>query len=227
MSTPKKSQKKESKNLTAIYDCLLNHFGPQHWWPGETDFEVCIGAVLTQNTSWLNVEKAIDNLKKASLLDFEKIHVMPEKKLAKFIKPSGYYNLKAKRLKALLDFFASLDGGDWRTSLQKTKLPKIRETLLNVYGIGPETADSILLYGAGRLTFVIDKYTLRFSERYGIFPVKTGYEPARAHFMDNLPGSVKLYNEYHALLVAHGKYHCKPKPACSECPLRKNCGYAA
>ncbi|MFQ5431033.1 MAG: endonuclease III domain-containing protein [Nitrospinota bacterium] len=214
------------KELNAIYKKLSNHFGPRRWWPGDSDLEVCIGAVLTQNTAWKNVEKAIANLKKSGKLELPHLTAMPEKKLAALIKPSGYYNLKAKRLRALLNFLASCNSGDWRGYLRGLKLETAREKLLSVYGIGPETADSILLYAAQRRTFVIDAYTLRFGGRYGIFPQNTNYESAREYFMNKLPRKVKLYNEYHALIVALGHNYCKPKPLCNECPLGKNCAYA-
>jgi len=215
-----------AKELIAIYESLSNHFGPRHWWPGESNLEVCIGAVLTQNTAWKNVEKAIANLKASVKLELHHLAAVPEKKLAELIKPSGYYNLKAKRLRALLSFLAGCNGGDWRGYLRKLKLETAREKLLSVYGIGPETADSILLYAAQRPSFVIDAYSLRFGGRYGIFPEKTGYEAAREYFMKKLPHRTRLYNEYHALLVALGHNYCKPKPLCGECPLGKNCGSA-
>lgn len=207
------------KELNAIYKKLSNHFGPRHWWPGESNLEVCIGAVLTQNTAWRNVEKAMTNLKSSVKLELSVLTAMPEKKLAALIKPSGYYNLKAKRLLALMNFLAGCNGGDWRDYLRKLKLETAREKLLCVYGIGPETADSILLYAAQRRTFVIDAYTLRFGARYGIFSHETKYEAAREYFMNKLPRKAKLYNEYHALLVALGHNYCKPKPLCGECPL--------
>ena len=218
------------KELNAIYDTLSKHFGPRHWWPrhwwpGDSGLEVCIGAVLTQNTSWKNVEKAIANLKKSAKLELRFLTAMPEKKLAGLIRPSGYYNLKAKRLRALLNFLASCNSGDWRSYLRKLKLETAREKLLCVYGIGPETADSILLYAVQRATFVIDAYTLRFGARYGIFPEKTDYETARDYFMKKLPRKVRLFNEYHALIVALGHNYCKPKPLCSECPLKTKCDY--
>ena len=213
------------KELIAVYDKLSKHFGPRHWWPGDSGLEVCIGAVLTQNTAWKNVEKAIANLKKSVKMELHPLMAMPEKKLAGLIRPSGYYNLKAKRLRALLSFLAGCNSGDWRNYLRKQKLEAARKKLLTVYGIGPETADSILLYAAQRKTFVIDTYTLRFGGRYGLFPKKTTYENARQFFMQKLPSRVKLYNEYHALIVTLGHNYCKPKPLCTECPLGRKCNY--
>lgn len=215
------------KELKSIYDSLSRHFGPRHWWPGDSGLEVCIGAVLTQNTAWKNVEKAIANLKKSVKLELPVLIAIPEKKLAGLIKPSGYYNLKAKRLRALLNFLAGCNSGDWRSYLRKLKLDSARLKLLSVYGIGKETADSILLYAVQRKTFVIDTYTLRFGARYGIFPEKTNYETARQYFMQKLPRQLKLYNEYHALIVALGHNYCKPKPLCGECPLVKKCNHGS
>ncbi len=206
-----------------IYNKLYAHFGPQQWWPGENDFEVIVGAVLTQNTAWTNVEKAIANLKKDGKMELNRLLKMPDAKMARLIKPSGYFNLKTKRLKAVLNFLSSTDSGNWREFLKKAPLQKARQTLLSVYGIGPETADSILLYAANRPAFVIDAYTLRFGKRMGFLTDGAGYEEARSCFMENIPKSAKLYNEYHALLVMEGKHYCKPKPACAKCPTSKMC----
>lgn len=214
-----------NKVCADIYDRLFGHFGPQNWWPAETPLEVCIGAVLTQNSSWQNVIKAITNLKDNTELELDLLLAIPNRKLASLIKSSGYYNIKAKRLKALLKFMAGCDGGGWRQFLRTAKLETARSKLLCVHGIGPETADSILLYAANRPTFVIDKYTVRFGGRYGLFGPETGYDRAKEFFMNNLPRRAKLFNEYHALLVALGKYYCRSKPACDGCPLEKNCAY--
>ena len=214
------------KVVADIYDRLFGHFGPQNWWPAKTPLEVCIGAVLTQNSSWQNVKKAITNLKDNTELELDLLLAIPDKKLAPLIRASGYYNIKAKRLKALLKFMAGCDGGGWRQYLRTTKLETARSKLLSIHGIGPETADSILLYAANRPTFVIDKYTVRFGARYGLFESKTGYDSAKEFFMTNLPRRAKLFNEYHALLVTLGKHYCRSKPACDGCPLAKRCSYA-
>lgn len=218
-----------------IKKLLFLHFGPRNWWPGDSEFEVCVGAILTQNTAWKNVEKAIENLKKEKLLTLNKLHTAGEERIASLIKPSGYYNLKAKRLMSLVDYLMSinsapngapnsaLNSDGWLNRMKKEKLESVRESLLAVYGVGPETADCILLYAAGRASFVIDKYTLRFGERFGIFPAGQTYEGARNFFMSHLPKNVKLYNEYHAQIVALGNRYCKPKPICVECPLEKLC----
>ena len=209
--------------LLKIQKKLSARFGPRNWWPAETDFEVCVGAILTQNTSWKNVEKAIDNLKTENILSLEAIIDIEEEKLAAIIKPAGYYNLKAKRLKSLILYLSTVNSGDWRDFLVNSSLDEARASLLSVYGVGPETADSILLYAANRKSFVIDKYTLRFCGRFGLLKEDTGYDEARAFFMSNLPKSYKLYNELHALLVVLGATYCKTKPDCIPCPLFGDC----
>ncbi len=204
--------------LKEIYDRLFRAFGPQRWWPGETAFEVMVGAVLTQNTAWSNVEKALANIKAEGLLKPEPMAGLPRKKLASLIKPAGYYNIKADRLKHLLDLIMSHGGGD-PPRLLKKPLKQLRRDLLAVKGIGPETADSILLYAAGYPVFVIDAYTRRVLGRHGLAGVRDSYDELQGLFMENLPCDPALYNEYHALLVHLGKHFCKPKPLCQGCPL--------
>jgi len=207
--------------LLAIYHRLLDHFGPQHWWPGDTPFEVLVGAVLTQNTNWTNVSRAIDNLKTAGLLTPETLHELPAAVLAEYIRPSGYYNLKAKRLKNLLALIAShQDGLDGLFALETDAL---RQELLTVKGIGPETADSICLYAAEKPLFVVDAYTHRIFSRHDILPEEADYHEIQELFMDSLPADTALYNEYHALIVRLGKEFCKKsKPLCDSCPLAKS-----
>ena len=192
-------------NLNKIYDILYKQFGPQHWWPANSRFEVIMGAILTQNTNWKNVEKAIKNLKERNLLNKEAIQNIPEKELASLIKPAGYYNQKAKKLKAFVKFEGEIT----------------RENLLNIWGIGPETVDSILLYAYNKPIFVIDAYTKRVINRLG-YKEQT-YDELQTLFMENLPTDEKLFNEFHALLVQLGKNYCKTKPVCEKCPLRKEC----
>lgn len=203
-----------------MYEALLAHFGPRHWWPAETPFEVIIGAILTQNTAWSNVEKAIDRLKKAHALAPDGLRRLTSTSEAflEAIRPSGYYNIKAARIKAFLDMLSTRHGNDLERFLS---LPTdtLREELLAVPGIGQETADSILLYAAGRPVFVIDAYTLRIMTRHGCFPEGTTYGEAQSFFMRHLPRDVPLFNEYHALLVAVGKQYCRPAPRCRGCPL--------
>ena len=209
-----------SEQLTEIYQLLLDRFGPQLWWPGETQFEIVTGAVLTQNTAWPNVEKAIGNLKTANLLTPEKLHNIQTQKLAKLIKPAGYFNIKAKRLKNFLSWLFENYNGQL-TSLQSVDTGRLRAELLAIKGIGPETADSILLYAFDRETFVVDAYTARVAVRHGLLEPRADYEQLRELFQSNLPADTKLFNEFHALLVKVGKEFCKPKPKCRNCPLEK------
>lgn len=202
-----------------VYDALHGRFGPQHWWPGDTQFEVIVGAILTQNTAWTNVEKAITNLKKAGALRSPgAMNKIRTSRLAELIRPAGYYNIKAKRLKNFLDFL------DRRYALSLRKLSRVdtdtlRRELLEVNGIGPETCDSILLYAFGRPVFVIDAYTKRIFSRHGIFNEGLGYADTQTLFMENLRRDSRLFNEYHALIVKLGKEFCRKKPRCAACPL--------
>lgn len=206
--------------LSIFYQRLYAYFGPQHWWPGETPFEVMVGAILTQNTSWSNVEKAISNLKKNNLLELDKLYGLSEEKLASLIRPSGYYNLKAKRLKELLRFLKKTYGGNI-SKMRRGKTQDLRAQLLKVNGVGPETADSILLYALGKPVFVVDAYTKRILFMHGFIKEGASYDEVKNLFMQNLKNEVKLFNEYHALLVKLGKYFClKSKPKCRLCPLR-------
>ena len=188
------------------------------WWPGRTRFEVIVGAILTQNTAWSNVEKAIINLKRAEILSPKKLKAIPERSLAKLIRPAGYYNIKAKRLKHFISFLFSEYGGSLdRLSSENTY--KLRKNLLDVNGIGPETCDSIMLYAFKKRIFVVDAYTKRIFSRHSIVARSADYHDVQKLFMDNLPKSGKLYNEYHALIVRLGKEFCRTKPDCKNCPL--------
>jgi len=205
--------------LQDIYQRLDDHFGPLHWWPAESDFEVVVGAVLTQNTNWKNVEKAIDALKQAGLLSFEALLALPEAELAEYIRSSGYYNLKARRLHNLLAMIeADYDGS--LEALFADHTSSARQALLAVKGIGPETADSILLYGGRHPTFVVDTYTHRILSRHNLVPESCDYQTIHDLFMDNLAPDAELFNQYHALFVQTAKKYCrKSKPLCAECPL--------
>jgi len=207
--------------LLKIYNQLYNHFGPQHWWPADSPFEVMVGAILTQSTNWGNVEKAIGNLKKAKVLNPRKIIENRKSKIENWIKPSGYYRQKAKKLKAFVGFFLKNYDGSIK-KMRAAQLSKLREELLAVHGIGPETADSILLYALDKPSFVVDAYTRRIGQRLGLFKFDDYYQ-IKDFFEANLPKRVKLYNEYHALLVALGKYYCRPRPKCEMCPLKHLC----
>jgi len=216
--TMKKRTTSRKETLTGIYDILFSAFGPQHWWPGETPFEIAVGAILTQNTNWGNVEKAIGNLKKEGALNAKALHGMSHAELASMIRPAGYFNIKAKRLKNFLSFLTDRYRGSM-TGLGKGDTHSLRAELLGVNGIGPETADSILLYALGKPVFVIDAYTKRALVRHGIAPEDATYHEMQGLFHDSLPHDVSLFNEYHALFVMLGKHYCRPKPKCGGCPL--------
>ena len=211
--------KSKSKTLLDMYQKMLDALGTQQWWPGETPFEVIIGAILTQNTNWSNVEKAIKNLKTAGKLAPHEIYRLSEAELAELIRPSGFFNVKAKRVKTFINWLFSHYEGDLAYLFDRG-LPSLREELLSIKGIGPETADSILLYAGNFPTFVVDAYTYRIFSRHGLIPEESSYDEMKDFFEDNLPKDVQLYNEYHALLVNIGKRYCKPKQSCEQCPLK-------
>jgi len=207
------------RNCAKIYKALNEHFGGLHWWPGETPFEIAVGAILTQNTNWKNVEIAIDNLKQADLLDSLSLYAAEDSVVAELIRSSGYYNIKTKRLKAFLQFLQEEYAGNMDKMFNE-ELQTLREKLLGVNGIGEETADSILLYGGGKPVFVVDAYTRRILERHGIISQHRSYKEIQALFMENLPQDTSLYNQYHALLVNTGKCFCRKKPLCGVVRLR-------
>lgn len=205
--------------LRAFYDALLAAYGPQHWWPGETPLEVIVGAVLTQNTAWTNVERAIANLKAADALDWHRLHRMSHAQLAELIRPAGYFNIKAKRLKNLVKWIVDRFDGDL-DAMFALPTSTLREELLSINGIGRETADSILLYAGRHTTFVVDAYTARILKRHGLIDDEADYEIIKDVFESHLPADEPLFNEYHALLVQVGKRCCRPRdPRCDECPL--------
>jgi len=206
------------KTLMGAFGRMLRHFGPRGWWPGETPFEVMVGAILTQNTNWANVEKAIENLKSEGVLDPESILDLHAATLQRLIRPAGYFRVKARRLTSFLKYFVERYGGCDR-EMAKAKLPRLREELLEVNGIGPETADSILLYALKKPVFVIDAYTKRVLSRHGLCAEEDTYDDLQGLFMDRLPPDVPLFNEYHALIVETGKDYCRTKPRCEGCPL--------
>ena len=205
--------------LTDVYRRLLDAYGPQQWWPAESRFEIMVGAVLTQNTSWNNVESAIENLRDVDALSIGAIHQMSDEELAETIRPAGYYRLKARRLKNLVTMVVQQHDGSL-DSLFGQATDDLREQLLRVNGIGPETADSIALYAAEKPTFVVDAYTARVFKRHGWLEPEAGYYEIQQRFHDDLPrDDVPLFQEYHALIVQVGKRFCKPQPMCDECPL--------
>lgn len=214
------------KQLFNIYHILSDHFGPRHWWPADSPFEVVIGAILTQNTAWTNVEQAIRNLKQADALTIEQLSNLPIQQLETLIKPSGFFRQKASRLQSLAKHLQS----EWQSDLSafcSGSLNDARERLLTRPGIGPETADSILLYAVVRPSFVIDAYTKRIFVRLGLLHGRETYDEIRLLFMQNLPEQTELYNEYHAQIVQLAKTYCrKNKTLCSECPLNGACNFA-
>jgi endonuclease-3 related protein len=203
-----------------VYRRLLAAHGPQHWWPGESRFEIMVGAVLTQNTAWINVERAIANLKRARVLTPQAIAAAPHTRLARWLKPSGYFNVKAKRLKAMCHWLIGQGGV---RALARMSTHDLRATLIAVHGIGPETADDIVLYAFERPVFVIDAYTRRLFARLGVIHGDEGYETLRHLFENTLGPDVNLFNEYHALIVAHAKDVCRRQPRCSDCCLAGVC----
>ncbi|MDP2652988.1 MAG: endonuclease III domain-containing protein [Candidatus Omnitrophota bacterium] len=204
--------------LLRIYRSLSKAFGPQHWWPGETPFEVIVGAILTQNTNWRNVEKAIANLKEARLMSPAGLRSVSSARLSRLIRPSGYFNIKAGRLKNFIRLlFSEYDGR--LDEMGREPLDALRKKLLEVKGIGPETADSILLYAFGKPVFVVDAYTKRVFFRHRIIGAGTEYHGVQKIFREGLPEDAALFNEYHALIVRLGKDHCRTRPRCAECPL--------
>lgn len=209
--------------LRAIYRRLLAAYGPRGWWPGaESPFGVVVGAILTQNTAWSNVERALARLRAADALTVAGVRTIAEAELAELLRPAGYFNTKARKLKAFVAMLDADHGGDLDRLL---RLPpaELRGRLLATWGIGPETADDIVLYAAGYPSFVVDAYTVRMFTRLGITPARDRYDHWRALFMDSLPADAALFNEYHALIVAHGNQTCRPTPRCPLCPLLELC----
>ncbi|MBN2395979.1 MAG: endonuclease III domain-containing protein [Candidatus Atribacteria bacterium] len=215
-------EQKISERLLSMHRCLSDFYGPLHWWPGDTSLEIILGAFLTQNTNWANAEKAIQKIKKEKLLSVETLFHLSEEQLSLLIKSCGYYHLKARRIKNFLFFLSEKYSGsledmfnqDWQI---------LRKELLNINGIGPETADSILLYAGNKPVFVVDAYTKRiFFDRHGYFLSEYNYEQMQKFFMKNLPDDYLIYNEFHAQIVMIGKNYCKRKnPDCFNCPLSK------
>jgi endonuclease-3 related protein len=208
--------------LRRVYDRLLKRFGHAGWWPGETPFEVCIGAILTQNTSWTNVEKALGELRRRGLLSTSRLRALPVSRLARLIRSSGYYNVKARRVRAFLDFLQREYAG--RVERMAEDEPgELRGKLLGVEGIGPETADSIVLYAAGHPIFVVDAYTRRVFARLGHVKGDEPYDTVQRFFMERLPPNAPLFNDFHAQIVRLGKDVCRPRPRCDGCPLEALC----
>jgi endonuclease-3 related protein len=208
--------------LLDAYNRLYAAYGPQHWWPGDSPFEIIVGAILTQSAAWTNVEKAIANLKVAGALAPDALLALSERELAQLTRPSGYFNAKARKLKAFIEMLNARFDGDLQRLL-RTPPSELRALLLATNGIGPETADAITLYAAGQPAFVIDAYTRRTFSRLGFVPDANSYDDWQRLFTDALPPDTALFNEYHALIVRHGKDVCRKKPLCAECPLLDVC----
>ena len=211
--------------LQEIYHQLLKSYGPQHWWPAEGPFEVMVGAILTQSAAWLNVEKAIASLKAARAISPRALRRLGLAELATLIRPCGYYNAKARKLKCLAHWLEESCGDNLR-KLFASSTDHLRQQLLSVHGIGPETADSILLYAANKPVFVVDAYTRRIISRIGLAPGRNNYATYQSLFMDNLPADAGLFNKYHALLVCLGKNVCRSRPLCRQCYLGSICRFS-
>jgi endonuclease-3 related protein len=209
-----------------VYRRLRKAFGHAGWWPGDSPFEVCVGAILVQNTAWTNVERALDGLRRRRLLSFRALDRLPASRLAPLVRSSGTFRVKARRLRAFLDFLGAEYGG--RVAAMRSEEPApLRRKLLEVPGIGPETADSIALYAAGHPVFVVDAYTRRVFARLGLLRGDETYAEVQRFFEDRLPRDAALFNDYHAQVVHLGKDVCRPRPRCPECPLEDLCPKAA
>lgn len=208
------------KTLRDMYSAMFSAYGPQHWWPARTPTEVIIGAILTQNTAWRNVERAIDNLRRAQALDWAVLRGLPFEELAELVRPAGTFNVKTRRLKSFITWlWERFDGRLDR--MFAVPLDTLREELLSVSGIGRETADAILLYAGHLPTFVVDAYTARILRRHHLIDTEAGYDDIKELFESHLAAEAPLFNEYHALLVQVGKTHCRPRPRCQGCPLEE------
>jgi endonuclease-3 related protein len=209
-------------SLTRVYERLLDRYGPAGWWPGESAFEVCVGAILTQNTAWSNVEKTLAALRGRGLLSFERLSRLPPSRLGPLLRSSGTYKVKARRLHAFLAFLGSEYGGRV-DGMRAERTQDLRRKLLAVPGIGPETADVIALYAAGHALFVVDAYTRRIFERLGLLHGGESYDEVQRFFMRQLPHDPGLFNDYHAQIVRLAKEQCRKRPSCGDCPLEVDC----
>lgn len=216
---PRKGSDAEAARLRDFYERMAAHFGPTHWWPGDTAFEIALGAILTQNTAWTNVEKAIANLKAAGLLAPHAILDADTETLEAALRPSGYFRQKAVRVRLFCEHLLNHYDGDMARMAQRP-LNELRPELLALHGIGPETADDILLYACGKPVFVVDTYTKRILSRHGVVPPNIGYEHLRAHFEGHLAADVLQWQEYHGLIVFTAKDFCRTRPNCEGCPLQ-------
>lgn len=209
---------RRDSTIREFYDRLFARYGPQHWWPGDSDVDIVVGAILTQNTNWRNVEYAIDNMRRADALNWTALRDIDDAALSELIRPAGYYNVKRKRLKNLVNWLWSTHDGDM-TPLKHMTLDTARSQLLSINGIGPETADSILLYALERPIFVIDAYTARVLRRHGLAEATSRYDEMQATFHEAFSPDATIFNEYHALIVRLAKEHCRVRAICADCPL--------
>jgi endonuclease III related protein len=206
------------QRLLKIFNILLASFGKRHWWPGETPLEIIVGAILTQNTSWKNVEKAINNMKHEGILNIERLYEINTETLSEIIRPSGFFNIKSKRMKNIINvIYDEYDATIENMSNIKTNI--LRNLLLSINGIGPETADSILLYALNKPVFVVDAYTKRFLKNHNLYDGDGDYHKIQQYFMKNIPSDTYLFNEFHALIVRLCQINCRKVPICSGCPL--------
>lgn len=208
-----------------LYTRLHRYYGEQHWWPADTPFEVVVGAILTQNTSWSNVVRAIDNLKKSRLLSINSMHKASHRQLQEAVYPSGFYKQKTERIRHFIQYIYDRYKGSLASFL-RSPAGELREELLSLHGIGPETADSILLYASGKRFFVVDTYTRRICARLGICCGKD-YDEIQAFFHERLPLDIGIYKEFHALIVVLAKNHCRVRPVCAGCPVKARCMFKA
>ena len=211
-----------ANRLLGLFHCLRDAYGPQNWWPADDPFEVIVGAILTQRTTWRNVERAMQGLRECGLLSVEAIGEAPVERVAESIRAAGFYNVKAKKLKAFVACLIERHEGDL-SRLFSLPADGLRKELLGLFGIGEETADAILVYAAERTSFVIDAYARRLLTRLGWIDGGERYQDLRGLFLSALPGDVGLLGEFHALIVRHGKAHCRSSPICDGCPIRSAC----
>lgn len=225
--TKQNERQADKEFILDTFQTLLREYGNQNWWPGDSIFEIMVGAILTQNTQWFNVKKAIKSLKEEHLLEPRKMYLASEKRLATLIVQAGYYNIKAKRLKNFLEYLMKKDLDFY--SMRKECIEDLRQELLEINGIGPETADSILLYALNKKTFVVDAYTRRLFSRLNPkwdWMKRITYDELKCYFEKLLPDDLQFFNEFHALIVKHSKEVCKSKPLCEECALKEACNEA-
>ena len=215
-----------SKSIKIIYEMLMTQYGHLQWWPAQSKLEIMIGAILTQNTSWKNVEIVLELLISSDMLSCKKIISSTDEKFAKLIRPAGLNNVKTKRIKSLVSFLLAACNGNV-SELQSWNSSVLRSSLMNINGVGPETSDAILLYALNKPFFVIDNYTRRMMSRIGISPLRDTYDSWQSMFNTAINMDTHTYKQYHAVIVENSKLHCRKSPSCGGCPLNRICDYAA